>query len=402
MPITAYRTINELITEKKLASQRVFLRADLNVPLKNGVIVDDYRLQALLPTLDLLLAQKATIILVTHLGRPQGIDAALSTQLLVPWFAHRGYTIVFVPDLEQAHTGATTIVENSSTIILLENIRFWPEEKTGDQLFAKKLAGLADYYVNDAFSALHRNDTSITIVPTLFRPDHRALGLGVIKELMLLNKLIDQPQRPFVLVIGGGKVADKISLMLHLLDRVDTILLCPAIVFSFTHAQGRATGSSLVDGASKALCLEFLQKARQNNVCVLFPVDYIVAKDTFNGPLRDTPVPAHALQKNMVAVTIGPETAEIYAQKLLRAHTIFVNGLMGSVARPETLSGASHIFAALTANVDALRITGGGDSVAAAQVLGLSSMIGHLSTGGGAAIAFISGKQLPGLIPFLR
>lgn len=394
---TAYRSLESLIQTQQLAHQRIFLRADLNVPITNGIIQSDYRLKALLPTLDLLLKEQATIIIATHIGRPTGPDPRLSTAQLTPWFAQHGYTVTFAANPETARTASKA---NKQQIIMLENLRFFPGEKKRDPFFAQQLADLGDYYVCDSFATLHRNDSSIAQVPYLFAADHRCIGLLVGKELTELYTLMHQPKRPFVLLLGGGKIADKIPLLEQLLDTVDIVLLGPAIVFSFAHALGLPTGSSLVDPASQALCVALLEKARSRNIQLLFPSDYYVAYDSFTGPLEPVPVQAEQLQAGMVGITIGPDTVDHYTAALASAGSILINGLMGDVNRPTTLLSSGALFKAVAHNTTAVRVVGGGDSVAAVELLGLQSSIGHMSTGGGSLLALLTNQPVTGLQPF--
>ena len=395
---TAYRSLESLIQNQRLAHQRVFLRADLNVPTANGVIQSDYRLKALLPTLELLLKQQATIIIATHIGRPTSPDPCLSTAQLIPWFAQHGYTVTFAAHPEATRTASKT---NKQQIIMLENLRFFPGEKNGDPFFARQLADLADYYVCDSFATLHRNDSSIAQVPYLFAADHRCIGLLVSKELTELYNLMHKPNRPFVVLLGGGKIADKIPLLERLLDTVDVVLLGPAIVFSFAHALGLPTGSSLVDTASQKLCLALIEKARSRNIKLLFPSDYYVTYDSFTGPFEPMPIKAEQLQPGMVGITIGPDTIDQYRKVLASAGSILINGLMGDVNRPTTLLSSGTLFKAVAHNTTAVRIVGGGDSVAAVEQLGLQTTIGHISTGGGSLLALLTNQPVPGLQPFV-
>ena len=227
-----------------LNRKRVILRADLNVPLNDGKILNDYRLQAILPTLELIRKKNGRVVLMTHIGRPKNYNSSLSTQLLIPWFSARGYAVSFAKDPAQAKMLGQ---DENNTFILLENLRFFPGEKAQDISFAQSLADCGDFYVDDAFASMHRNDSSIWLVPQLFAQSHRSFGLLVEKELKMLDKLIHDPKKPFLLILGGGKVADKLPLLENLLDRVTDILLCPAIVFTFLKAQGIEVGKSLID-----------------------------------------------------------------------------------------------------------------------------------------------------------
>ncbi len=387
-------TVTSNLKNLTLTNQRVFLRVDLNVPIKNKKIVNDHRLRAIKPTIDLIQEKGGKIILATHIGRPHNHDPNLSTKILIPWFKQQDYKIEYESDFAIAYEKSFKTID---TILLLENMRFFPGEKKADQNFAQQLARLGDYYVNDAFALLHRNDTSITLVPKQFPPSKRTIGLLIEQELIMLNKLLNNPQKPFVLIIGGGKVSDKLPLLYNLLDKVNTILLCPAIVFTFLRALGKSVGKSLVDKSALELCQHLLHKAQKNNVNIMFPIDYQIAHDTFDGPLSI--VEADTIPDNGIGISIGPKTATFFAHEIRSAKTIFFNGLMGTSQRKETLEGVNAIFKAMGQS-PGLSIIGGGDSVAAAQLLGVEDKISYLSTGGGATLTHLSEQELPGLTPF--
>jgi phosphoglycerate kinase len=377
-----------------LHNKRVLLRADLNVPLKNGVILNDYRLKAILPTLDMILNKGGRVILATHIGRPTTHTAQLSTRLLVPWFKKYGYSVIYHHDIEQAYHAS---LSDDAAIILLENMRFFPGEKDGDSRFIEALAQLGDYYVNDAFALLHRPDSSITRVPLLFAPEKRSIGLLIEKELNMLNRLITNPQKPFTLILGGGKVADKLPLLRSIVKSVTHIILGPAIVFTFLKALGKPVGRSLIDMSLLSECQEILAHAKNNNVSILFPVDYIVAEHSFNGPLScvdEDNFPAHA-----VGITIGPRSGALFAPIIKNSKTIFCNGLMGDLARPETLSGMASLLESIK-DSGAYSVIGGGDSVGLVESLGYEKDITYISTGGGATLAYLAKMPLPGLMPF--
>ncbi|MFI5332860.1 MAG: phosphoglycerate kinase [Candidatus Babeliales bacterium] len=381
-----------LLPTFNLHNKRVFVRADLNVPIKQGIISNDYRLQAVLPTLNYIQKAGGKIILATHIGRPHGVDPALSTRILVPWFTQHGYSVHFQPDLDNAYSNS---VKDPDTILLLENLRFFPGEQNADTSFAQKLASLGDYYVDDAFGALHRTDASITLTPTFFSPDKRTIGFLVERELQMLDRLL-KPEQPLSLILGGGKVADKIPIINALLPRIHALLLCPAISNTFVKALGNPMGKSLIDEAAIPLCKEIMDRAQELGVIVYVPVDYYAARDSFNGPLIPDPIDAHAFPDDAIAINIGPKTVALYAREFMKDHTLFINGLMGDVNRPETLKGTELLYAAIGQS-PAFSIIGGGDSVAAAYQLGKASSFDYLSTGGGATLAYISGQELPGL-----
>lgn len=374
-----------------LDNQRVILRADLNVPINNGIITDDYRLKAILPTIDLILKKNGAITLLTHIGRPQKQEASLSTRILVQWFAARNYTISWASNIKQAQS---LIATPGNPIVLLENLRFYPEEKAQDQNFALALSSLGNYYVNDAFGTLHRQDSSITLLPLQFKPDHRTIGLLVEKELLVLSKLIDNPAQPFVLILGGGKVKDKLPVIENLLTKTHTILLCPAIVATFLKARGQEVGKSLVDQTALELCKIIEEKAQKNNVRILVPVDYLIAHNDLDGILET--VNADNFPADGIALSIGQKTIELYTRVIGQAGTIFFNCAMGFLQKEKSLEGTQKLLQAI-ANAHAFSVVGGGDSVAAVVRAGLSNKIGFLSTGGGATLTYLSGKKLPGL-----
>ncbi|MDR3550627.1 MAG: phosphoglycerate kinase [Candidatus Babeliales bacterium] len=384
-------TLHSALKSWNIANKRILLRADLNAPIANGSIANDYRLQSLQPTIDYIQTHGGIIVLMSHIGRPKQPTPELSTQILVPWFRQKGYEITWCPDIATAHQKS---LENNKQIILIENLRFFPGETSGDKTFAQELARCGDYYIDDAFGSLHRNDASITLVPQFFAPDHRSIGLLVEKELQMLDRLISAPQKPFVLIAGGGKVADKIPLLLHMLDKVTDILLCPATVFSFLSAQGKAVGKSLVDNQAAPQCLRILSQAQERGVTIHFPVDYQIALDAIDGKLMI--VDADAIPFNGVGISIGPKTVDLFSSIIANAHTLFFNAAMGFAYRKETLEGTLALLHAV-AKSNGFSVVGGGDSVAAAQQLEIGNQISYLSTGGGATLSYLSGQKLPGL-----
>lgn len=376
--------------------KRVFLRADLNVPIHQGTILSDYRLKAILPTIDLIQKKGGKIILATHLGRPKNQEKELSTALFISWFEKRGYSVEFESNLEAAYQKS---FENTETILLLENLRFFPGEKDNNSLFAQSLALLGNYYVNDAFALLHRTDTSIIDVPALFGPKSKTIGLVIEKELAILNEMLEQPQHPFMLILGGAKISDKLPLLKRLLNIVDTILLCPAIVFTFLKAQGLGVGKSLVDDNLLTISREIMDIAKEKNVKLLFPIDYQTALNTFDGKIESTP--STKLANNQVGISIGPETEALFANEISKTKTIFFNGAIGDSARKKTLKGMLTLFSAM-AKSNAKTIIGGGDTISVAEKFDLMNKLSYCSTGGGATLAYLAGEKLPGLQLFLQ
>jgi len=383
--------IRSILSELPIEYSSVFLRADANIPIANGIIQSDFRLHALKPTLDLLIKKKAIVVFATHIGRPKKHEPALSTKQLIPWFIEQGYDARFAPTLQEAHN---LITENKPLIIVLENLRFFEGEKTGSHTFAKKLAQLTEFYVDDAFAALHRKDTSIYLLPQLFAPKKRTIGLLVEKEIKCLDVLLHKPRKGYTLILGGGKVSTKIPLINAFIQKVETIILCPAIVFTFLKAQGKAVGDSLVDENEINTCLSIIELAQKYNTKIVYPIDYQVARTSFNGRLLYTN--DNFIPEQTVGIAAGQRSITLFASIIMKSNTIFYNGAMGIAKRPETLETAQELFAAIAAS-KGYSVIAGGDSVALIERTGLANQIGYLSTGGGATLTFLSGKPLPGL-----
>lgn len=388
--------IESALHSSELKNQRVLLRADLNVLDKNGKIINSHRLTEILPTINLIQKKGGKVILATHIGRPKKQEKKLSTANLVPWFEKNGYAIEFEPTLKKAHQKS---VERFEEILLLENMRFFAGEKTNDQQFAKQLAQLGDYFVQDAFGLVHRTDTSTTDVPKLFTPDKRTVGLLIEKELKKLNLLLENPQSPFVLIIGGAKISGKLPILHAFVKIVDTIILCPAIVFTFLKALGKPVGKSLVDDSLIPASKEILDAAREHGTKIVFPIDYQIAHETFKGPI--TYIDSTEIADNQFGISIGRKTEKLFAQEISQAKTVFFNGAIGDPTRKETLQGMHSILSAMTQS-EATTIIAGGDSVAVAQGFEMKDKFSFCSTGGGATLAYLSGKNLPGLAQFTQ
>ena len=367
---------------------RVIVRADLNVSLASGQPAYKHRLFAIKPTLDYLLKKGAQVILLTHLGRPKGHEQALSTRQLIPWFKNQGYDIGFAPTLKDAQTAI-------SSLVLCENLRFFPGELTQDMSFAQDLAKLGTFYVNDAFGICHRTDTSIAILPRLFSYENRSSGLLIEKEHRYLSKIKNNPQRPYMVIVGGKKIRTKIPLVHDLLPFADSIAVCPALVFTFLHAQKKPVGQSLIEVSSVEKARTILTSAGAAKTELIFPVDYQVTRNSIDGPL--CVIAQNQFTQQTIGVSIGPETEKLLHEKIMEAGTVFFNGISGFVDRPGTLQGVQTIFEAMQ-DTKAYTVIAGGDTVAAAYQLGITSGIDHFSTGGGAALAYLAGHKLPGLL----
>ena len=289
------------------------------------------------------------------------------------WFRDHGYPITFAESIAQAHSLVRSMTPGS--ILLLENLRFFAGEQTNDTFFAHTLAKLADYYVDDAFGTMHRNENSITVLPRFFKEKKRTIGLLVEHELGMLNRLLINPAKPFLLILGGSKVDDKIKLIEHLLNYVDKILLCPAIAFSFMHAWGLSVGKSLVDPHSESLCRTILERAHKLGIELLLPVDFQVTERSIDGTLSI--VDAHSMTDENIGISIGPKTIELYAKVIEQSKTIFYNGLMGFAERPETLEGTRAILQAMT-HYKAYTVIGGGDTGRRRRIIWLCRQVKFL------------------------
>lgn len=399
--------LKAIFTTADLFNKRVFLRADLNVPLENSHIMGDDRLVKILPTLNALVKKGARIILATHLGKPKvgSFDKALSTIHLLEWFKKRNFTITFA----ETPSAAVNLEKqlSSGSILLLENLRFFPGEKmpnhpTEDLIkeqkkFVISLFELADYYINDAFGLLHRTDSSITLLPTLFATKKRSIGLLIEKELKILTPIREHPHKPYVITMGGGKVADKLPVIERFFDKATTILVGPAISFTFMQAMGFTTGKSLVVPELLETAKMILDKAKHQNVKLIFPVDYQVALGDLEGKL--TYYDAKEIPSDGIGVSIGPKTIELFRDALLGAQTVYVNGTMGIFERPETMK-TYNVLLQTIAQLTNTSIIGGGESVTAVHQIGIQDAIAFCSTGGGSTLHYLAGDTLPGLASF--
>jgi len=380
-----------------LKNKTVFLRVDLNVPLEKetGRIRDDTRIQAVLPTLNYLIDQQAKIVAASHLGRPSG---KFNPQLSLKPVANRlrellSTKVILAPDVIGNQVEKLKRELNQGDILLLENLRFYPGEKANDPTFAQALASNIEAYVNDAFGACHRAHASIVGLPQLVA--QKGAGFLLEKEIRNLEKLIHQPEKPFVAILGGAKVADKIPIIKNLLTKAAAMLIGGGMAYTFFLALGHEVGNSLIDQESLSVCRELLNFAQQNKVELLLPVDHLVAPSLQDIQeilvVEDFPFPPQ-----MRGLDIGPQTRELYAQKIKSARTIFWNGPMGVFEVPEFAQGTMVIAQAI-ASAQAFSVIGGGDSVAAVTQAGVTDQISHISTGGGASLEYLAYETLPGL-----
>jgi phosphoglycerate kinase len=391
------------IRDLDLTDKRVLIRVDFNVPLKDGIITDDTRIRETLPTIEYALRHKAKVILCSHLGRPKG--KPVESMSLRPLVAHlRGLldhilgddeNVAFSPNCIGVIASEMAANLESGQPLLLENLRFHPEEEANDPAFAKKLASLCDIYVNDAFGSAHRAHASTEGITHFVKVS--AAGLLMEKELTYLGKALTEPDKPFVAIIGGAKVSDKIQVIDNLLDKADAIIIGGGMAYTFLNAQGQSTGKSLVETDKIDVAKAALEKAKAKGVRFLLPVDHVLADKFAPNAKTKTFSGTGAFPEDMMALDIGPKSIALFEDEIAEARTVIWNGPMGVFEMPAFARGTNEIAAAVARNHDATTIVGGGDSVAAIQQSGVADRITHISTGGGASLEFLEGKTLPGV-----
>ncbi|MCL2728631.1 MAG: phosphoglycerate kinase [Actinomycetia bacterium] len=398
------KTIDDLLAEGQVAGKRVFVRADLNVPLSDGTITDDGRIRAAVPTIAKLADAGAKVIVASHLGRPKGApDPQFS---LAPVAARLGELlgkdVAFASDTVGDSAAATVAGLAGGQVALLENLRFNPGETAKDDAergaFADQLAALADSYVGDGFGAVHRKHASVYDLPA--RLPHAAGGL-IATEVGVLKKLTEDVRRPYAVVLGGSKVSDKLGVIDHLLEKADRILVGGGMVFTFLKAQGHEVGKSLLQEDQLAAVTEYLERAKAKGVEFVLPVDVVGATEfpdlKTKAPSSPATAPVDAIPADMIGLDIGPESRKLFAAKLADAATVFWNGPMGVFEHPDYADGTRAVAQALI-DSPAFTVVGGGDSAAAVRILGFDeNAFGHISTGGGASLEYLEGKTLPGL-----
>ncbi|MFJ8145156.1 phosphoglycerate kinase [Streptomyces sp. NPDC096048] len=397
------KTIDELLSEG-VAGKRVFVRADLNVPLDGTTITDDGRIRAVVPTVKALADAGARVIVASHLGRPKGApDPAFS---LAPAAARLGELlgadVAFAEDTVGASAEAVVSGLTDGQVAVIENLRFNAGETSKDDAeraaFADKLAGLADVYVGDGFGAVHRKHASVYDLPK--KLPHYA-GYLIATEVGVLKKLTDDVQRPYVVALGGAKVSDKLAVIDQLLGKADRLLIGGGMAYTFLKAQGHEVGISLLQEDQIPTVKEYMERAEKNGVELVLPVDVLVASEfpdlKTKAPANPATVAADAIPADQEGLDIGPETRKLYASKLADAATVFWNGPMGVFEHPDYAEGTKAVAQALL-DAPGFTVVGGGDSAAAVRTLGFDeNAFGHISTGGGASLEYLEGKTLPGL-----
>jgi phosphoglycerate kinase len=382
------------IEQLDLSGRRVFLRADLNVPLEADSVGDDTRLRAVMPTIEYALEHGAAVVLASHLGRPKGkATPELSLEPVAERLATLlGRPVPLAPDCVGAETEGRARALEPGGILLLENLRFHPEEEANDEGFARQLAGLADCYVDDAFAAAHRAHASIEAITHHLQP--AAAGLLMRRELEALTRILEHPERPLAAILGGAKVSDKLALVEHLLERVDALLIGGGMAFTFLRALGHDVGRSLVEADRLDTARHVLEAARRRGVTVGLPVDAVVAAGVDS--LEGRTVGIREIPAAQMGLDIGPLTVERFAASLRTVRTVVWNGPMGVFEKPP-FAGGTLALARAVAEGPAFSVVGGGDTVAAVTRAGVAERIGYISTAGGAFLEFLEGRKLPGV-----
>jgi len=389
------------VDDINVKGKKVLVRCDFNVPLKDGKITDENRLVAALPTIKKLIADGGKVILCSHLGKPKGEPkpelslapvAARLTELL-------GQEVKFAADPEVVGANAKAAVEamKDGEVVLLENTRYRAEETKNGEAFSKDLASLCDVFVNDAFGTAHRAHCSNVGVSALV--DTAVVGYLMQKEIDFLGNAVNNPERPFVAILGGAKVADKLNVINNLLEKCDTLIIGGGMAYTFLKAKGYEVGTSLVDDEKIEYCKEMMQKAEKLGKKLLLPVDTTIAKafpSPIDAEIEVSVVASDEIPADMMGLDIGTKTAELYAEAVKSAKTVVWNGPMGVFENPILAKGTIAVAKSL-AETDATTIIGGGDSAAAVNQLGFGDKMSHISTGGGASLEFLEGKELPGV-----
>ncbi len=389
------------VDDINVKGQKVLVRCDFNVPLKNGVITDENRIVAALPTIKKLIADGGRVILCSHLGKPKGEP---KPELSLAPVAKRlsellGKEVVFAADDNVVGDNAKAAVNamKDGDVVLLQNTRYRAEETKNGEEFSKELGSLADIFVNDAFGTAHRAHCSTVGVVSYVK--EAVAGYLIGKELKYLGNAVENPVRPFVTILGGAKVADKLSVIENLLNKADTLIIGGGMAYTFLAAKGYGVGKSLLDTEKIDYCRDMLKKADEKGVKILLPVDCNIADhfpDPIDAPIEVKTVDADKIPADYEGLDIGPKTSELFANEVKNAKTVVWNGPMGVFENPTLAEGTIAVAKSL-AETDAVTIIGGGDSAAAVNTLGFGDKMTHISTGGGASLEFLEGKELPGI-----
>ncbi len=381
--------------------QKVLVRCDFNVPLKNGVITDENRIVAALPTIKKLVADGGRVILCSHMGKPKGEPKPeLSLAPVAKRLSeHLGKEVVFAADDNVVGENAKAAVAamKDGDVVLLENTRYRKEETKNGEEFSAELGSLADIFVNDAFGTAHRAHCST--VGVVSHVKEAVAGYLIGKELQFLGNAVDTPERPFVTILGGAKVADKLTVIENLLNKADTLIVGGGMAYTFQAAKGYGVGESLLDESKIEYCKDMMKKAEEKGVKILLPIDCVVTDhfpDPIDAEIETKVVDADKIPADFMGMDIGPKTAEMFANEVKNAKTVVWNGPMGVFENPTLAKGTMAVAASL-AETDATTIIGGGDSAAAVNTLGYGDKMSHISTGGGASLEFLEGKELPGI-----
>ena len=386
------------IRDLDLSGKRVFIRVDFNVPLENGAVSDDTRIRETLPTLRLAIERGGRLVLASHLGRPKGkVDPKYSLEPIVARLRELlGKQVEFASDCVGADAEAKSNLLKNGQVLLLENVRFHPEEEKNDADFAKRLAMLCDQlFVCDAFGSAHRAHASVVGITKYVK--QAAAGLLMEKELAYLGKAISNPERPFVSVLGGAKVSDKIDVVQNLMKLADAMLIGGAMAYTFLKSQGKPVGKSLVEDDKLDLAKGLLEQASSRDFRLLLPVDHVIAESPDSSATKTVDIAA--TPDGWMGLDVGPKTVELFGKEIAKSRTIVWNGPLGMFEKPAFADGTLAIARAVAAATKsgATSIIGGGDSVAAVEHAGVADQISHISTGGGASLEFLAGEKLPGV-----
>lgn len=398
MSLLNKKTVDDINVKGK----RVLVRCDFNVPMKAGVITDENRINAALPTIKKLIADGGKVILCSHMGKPKGEPVPeLSLAPVAEKLSEKlGVAVKFAADdcVVGENAKAAVAAMNDGDVVLLQNTRYRKEETKNGEAFSRELASLCDIFVNDAFGTAHRAHCSTVGVADYV--SESAVGYLMGKELKYLGNAVEDPKRPFVCILGGAKVADKLNVIENLLGKADTLIIGGGMSFTFLKAMGHQIGNSLLDESKVDYCRDMLKKAEDKGVKLLLPIDTVCSKvypDPIDAKLDVSVVSSDSIPADEMGLDIGPKTVELFSQEIANAKTIVWNGPMGVAENPQLANGTLGVAKAMAANEDAITIIGGGDSAAAVNQLGFGDKMTHISTGGGASLEFLEGKQLPGI-----